>query len=484
MARLLVVDDNDSIRTMLEMRLSAERHAVVQAENVGAADRALGGNGEFDVVITDLRMGRGGDGLDVLRKVKERHPQTEVIVMTAFGSEEVRERALELGALCYLEKSPRLASEVVPLVQRALEKRDLALRGKSLAEDNQLLREQLEARGRLGGMVGRSAAMRGVFELVEKVAGARTTVLITGESGVGKELVARAVHGKSPRSEGPFVPVNCGAIPEGLIESELFGHVKGAFTGAHGDKEGLFQAAHGGTLFLDEIGELPASMQVKLLRALQDRRATDARGGVHIRPVGANEDVAVDVRLVAATNRDLAAEVRAGRFREDLYYRLNVVQIRVPPLRERREDVLPLADHFLRRFAAEHGRAGLRLSLEARRRLDEYSFPGNVRELENLIERAVALSTQDEVPLDALPPPLRPAAPLLGEGPLPAGFSLEAHLASIERELIDRALAEARGVKKDAAAKLGLTFRQFRHRLKKLAGEPSDDRDEAEEPAT
>jgi two-component system, NtrC family, response regulator PilR len=482
MARLLVVDDNDSIRTMLDMRLATERHVVVQAENVGSAERALG-SGEFDVVITDLRMGRGGDGLDVLRKVKERSPQTEVIVMTAFGSEEVRERALTLGALCYLEKSPRLASEVVPLVQRALEKRELALRGKSLAEDNQILREQLEARTRLGGMIGRSAAMQSVFELVEKVSGARTTVLITGESGVGKELVARAVHAKSPRSNAPFVPVNCGAIPEGLIESELFGHLKGAFTGAHGDKEGLFQAADGGTLFLDEIGELPASMQVKLLRALQDRRATDERPGVQIRPVGASEDVQVDVRLVAATNRDLAAEVRAGRFREDLYYRLNVVQIRVPPLRERREDVLPLADHFLRRFGAEHGRTRLRFSTEARRRLDEYSFPGNVRELENLVERAVALSTEDEVPLDALPPPLRSAVPLLGDGPLPAGFSLEGHLASIERELMDRALSQARGVKKDAAAKLGLTFRQFRHRLKKLAGEPPEEGDEPDEPA-
>jgi two-component system response regulator PilR (NtrC family) len=214
---------------------------------------------------------------------------------------------------------------------------------------------------------------------------------------------------------------------------------------------------------------------VKLLRVLQTRE---------FERVGGSEPIKVDVRLVAATHRDLEAEVRAGRFREDLYYRLNVVQIRVPPLRERREDVLPLADHFLRRFGAEHGRTGLRLSTEARRRLDEYSFPGNVRELENLIERAVALSTDDEVPLDALPAPLRPAAKTLGDGPLPSGFSLEAHLASIERELIDRALAEARGVKKDAAAKLGLTFRQFRHRLKKLAGEPPDESDDGEETAT
>jgi two-component system response regulator PilR (NtrC family) len=461
MARLLVVDDKDSIRTMLDMRLTAEGHAVEQAENVATADRALSG-GDFDVVITDLRMGKGGDGLDVLRKVKERQAQTEVIVMTAFGSDEVRERALELGALCYLEKSPRLASEVVPLVKRALEKRDLALRGKSLAEDNQLLRERLEARARLGEMVGRSAPMQSVFELVDKVAAARTTVLITGESGVGKELVARAVHARSPRAQEPFVPVNCGAIPEGLIESELFGHVRGAFTGAQTDKAGLFQTAEGGTLFLDEIAELPTPLQVKLLRAIQDRR---------IRQVGGTDDVEVDVRIVAATNRDLPAEVRAGRFREDLYYRLNVVQIRVPPLRERREDILLLADHFLRRFGAEHRRPDVRLSREARRRLDEYGFPGNVRELENLIERAVALSNGEEVTVDALPAPLRGTSSLPTDGPLPENFSLEAHLAGIERELIDRALAEARGIKKDAAARLGLTFRQFRHRLKKLSGE-------------
>src|SRR6266852_2262262 len=355
MARLLVVDDKDSIRTMLDMRLTAEGHAVEQAENVATADRALS-SGDFDVVITDLRMGKGGDGLDVLRKVKERQ--------------------------------------------------------------------------------------------------------------------ARAVHAKSPRAQQPFIPVNCGAIPEGLIESELFGHVKGAFTGAQSDKAGLFQTAEGGTLFLDEIAELPTPLQVKLLRAIQDRR---------IRQVGGTEDVEVDVRIVAATNRDLPAEVRAGRFREDLYYRLNVVQIRVPPLRDRREDILLLADHFLRRFGAEHRRPELRLSREARRRLDEYGFPGNVRELENLIERAVALSDGDEVTLDALPAPLRGAPSLAPDGPLPPGFSLEAHLAGIERELIDRALAEARGVKKDAAAKLGLTFRQFRHRLKKLSGEENGNDPEGED---
>jgi len=472
MARLMVVDDEQSMRTMLEARLIKAGHAVEMASEPGGVERALTA-GEFDVVITDLRMRTGQDGLGVLRKVKEAQPEAEVILMTAFGSDDVRRQALELGAYGYVEKSPTLASELIALVKAAVQKRELARRGRLLAQDNELLREQLSARGRFESMVARSDAMHRVFEVVEKVATARTTVLITGESGVGKELVARAVHARSPRAGGPFIPVNCGAIPEGLIESELFGHARGAFTGAQGAKEGLFEAAQAGTLFLDEIGELPLSLQVKLLRAIQERR---------IRPVGDTNDIDVDVRLVAATNRDLAVEVRGGRFREDLYYRLNVVQIRVPPLRERREDVLPLADHFLRRFAAEHGRAMPRLSADAKRRLSEYWFPGNVRELENLIERAVTLSTGEEVTVDALPAVLRGTGShaLSPDAPLPDGFSLEDYLAQIERELIDRALTESAGVKKDAAARLGLTFRQFRHRVKKLSGQPEDEDDEPE----
>src|SRR4051812_31585808 len=448
MARLLVVDDEQSMRVMLEARLSKAGHAVEVAPDVPGVDRALS-DGEFDVVITDLRMRSGKDGLTVVRKVKSAQAEAEVILMTAFGSDDVRRQALELGAYGYVEKSPTLASELIALVKAAVHKRELARRGRILAEDNELLREQLSARGRFESMVARSGAMHQVFEVVQKVAAARTTVLITGESGVGKELVARAVHARSPRAEGAFVPVNCGAIPEGLIESELFGHAKGAFTGAQGARQGLFQAAQDGTLFLDEIGELPVSLQVKLLRAIQERC---------IRPVGDTEDVAVDGRRVAATTRALAAGVRAGRFREGLYCRLNVVQIRVPPLRERREDVLPLADHFLRRFAAEHGRALPRLSADAKRRLSDYWFPGNVRELENLIERAVALSNGEEVTVDALPAVLRRsgAHALSPEGPLPEGFSVEDYVAQIERELIDRALTEAAGVKKDAAAKLGL----------------------------
>ena len=457
MASLLVVDDERSMREMLEILLTGAGHEVELAANVPEAIRAFGER-THDLVLTDLKLGKGS-GFEVLRSVRQKSPQTEVIVMSAFGTSEGAIQAMNLGAYGYLTK-PFKRDELQVVVLKALEKR-------ALAQDNSLLREQLASRTRFAGLVGKSAAMQAVYVVIEKVAPARTTVLITGESGTGKELVARALHARSTRAEGPFTPVNCGAIPEGLIESELFGHVKGAFTGAQDARPGLFAAASGGTLFLDEIGELPLGLQVKLLRAIQERR---------IRPVGAHEDVELDVRLVAATNRSLTEEVRAGRFREDLYYRLNVVQIRVPPLRERREDVLPLAEHFLRRFGAEQGRGILRLSKEAKRRLDAYPFQGNVRELENVIERAVALSSGDEVTVDELPAPLRLASLPTGgvpEGELPAGFSLEAHLTEIERLLMDRALVDARGVKKDAAARLGLTFRQFRHRAKKLAGEPA-----------
>jgi len=458
---------------LLEVLLTKAGHEVALAADVPSARKAFTAS-EYDLVITDLRLGGKQTGLTVLKEVKSERPETEVIVMTAYATDEGELQAMRMGAYDYVAKPFKKNDELLLLIEKALEKRALARRGRLLAQDNELLREQLAARGRFEQMVGRSPAMQAVFSVIEKVSPSRTTVLITGESGTGKELVARAVHARSPRSAAPFVPVNCGAIPEGLIETELFGHAKGAFTGAQGAKIGLFQAAQGGTLFLDEIGELPLALQVKLLRAIQERS---------IRPVGENADLEVDVRLVAATNRDLSADVRAGRFREDLYYRLNVVQIPVPPLRERREDVLPLAEHFLKRFAAEHDRPVPRLSAQAMRRLDEYPFPGNVRELENLIERAVALSTGDEVTMDALPAVLRRNGPSLSlEGPLPEGFSLEGYLEGIERELIDRALAESRGVKKDAAARLGITFRQFRHRMKKLSGAPElDEPDETDD---
>jgi two-component system response regulator PilR (NtrC family) len=469
MARLLVVDDERSMRELLEILLGNAGHEVECASAAAAGVRAFEERGH-DLVLTDIMLGRSS-GMDVLRAVKAKSPATEVIVMTAFSTTEGAIQAMKLGAYDYVTK-PFKVDELQLLVQKALEKQDLR-------RDNEILRGRLDGGKRYQGLVGGGTAMQAVYTLLEKVAPTRTTVLITGESGTGKELVARALHERSPRAKQPFVPVNCGAIPEGLIESELFGHARGAFTGAQGAKEGLFTTAQGGTLFLDEIGELPLGLQVKLLRAIQDRR---------IRPVGANEDIELDVRLVAATNRDLEAEVRSGRFREDLFYRLNVVRLQVPPLRQRPEDVLLLAEHFLRRFGAEQDKPKLALSRETKRRLDAYDFPGNVRELENLIERAVALADGPELTVDTLPGPLRPvqSGPPAETGALPPGFSLEAHISSIEQSLLERALAQAGGVKKDAAALLGLTFRQFRHRLQKLSpgkdsaedGAPDDGRPE------
>src|SRR5260221_2850816 len=314
MARLLVVDDEPSMRVFLEVLPPKAGHPVEMASDPAAANRVLAAQTDLDLVLTDLRLGKRR-GLDILKKVKAERPDIEVIVMTAHASDEGDLVAMRMGAYDYVAK-PFKNDELLLLVGKALEKRALAQQGRFLARDNELLREQLAARGRFEQMVGRSPAMQSVFSLIEKVAAARTTVLITGESGVGQELVARAVHQRSPRSTAPFVPVNCGAIPEGLIESELFGHAKGAFTGAAGAKQGLFMAARDGTLFLDEVGELPPALQVKLLRALQERT---------IRPVGDTSDVEVDVRLVAATNRDLEAEMRGGRLCEERYYPLHMV---------------------------------------------------------------------------------------------------------------------------------------------------------------
>ena len=312
--------------------------------------------------------------------------------------------------------------------------------------------------------------MRTVQTLIDKVAQSKTNVLVVGESGVGKELVARALHQQSARLRGPFVPINCGAIPEGLIESELFGHVRGAFSGAIGDNPGLFKAAQGGTLFLDEVGELPLSAQVKLLRALQEKR---------VRPVGGVRDVEIDVRLVAATNRDLAAEVRASRFREDLFYRLNVIQICVPPLRERREDIVPLAQHFLEETASELGVGAPVLTEEVASRLCRYAWPGNVRELQNAMERAVTLCEGGCIELDTLPATVRGESVQLEDSmrlDLPeGGLDLESHLESLERHLIQQALSRTNGNRTSAAKLLGLSFRSLRYRLAKLGfGEGRD----------
>jgi two-component system response regulator PilR (NtrC family) len=447
--RILVVDDERSMQEFLEIFLRREGFEVSTAGDVDTALLAIDSD-DYDLVITDIQM-PGRTGLDLLREIRERAPETLVLMITAFASTDTAIAAMKEGAYDYITK-PFKVEEIRLVIEKALEK-------KLLARENRRLRSELRSQKRHKTIIGSSPAIQRVFELVAQVADTRTNVLISGESGTGKELVARDIHAQSERRDKPFVAVNCGAIPENLLESELFGYVKGAFTGAVHNKEGLFETADGGTLFLDEIGELPAPLQVKLLRVIQERT---------IRRVGGTSDLRVDVRIVSATNRHLADEVGAGRFREDLYYRLNVIQISMPPLRERRGDIPVLVGHFMQKFADELGRPVRSMSDAVMAKLMEYDFPGNVRELENLVERAVALSRDEHIGVDALPPGLcereRSEAP-----EIPAtGIDLDEVLADYERALLSQGLEQAGGVKKRAAQLLGVSFRSFRYRLEKL----------------
>ena len=456
MADVLVVDDEPSIREFLEILLGRHGHDVRLSRDAHDAIARLAER-PADLVLTDLRL-PNGSGMDVLAHVSKHHPGTQVIMMTAFATTENAVEAMKLGAYDYVLK-PFKVDELTVVIARALERQQLKT-------ENVKLKAALDARAG-SRIIGSSLAMKEVFSLIDKVAPTRTTVLLTGESGTGKELIARAIHSRGPRATEPFVPINCGAIPETLIESELFGHMKGSFTGAHGDKQGLFETAGAGTVFLDEIGELPLSMQVKLLRVLQERK---------VRRVGGSKDLPVECRVVAATNRNLEEEVAASRFREDLYFRLNVIQVRLPSLRERRPDIPLLAEAFIAKFAEEQNSPVGRISDEAMRRLVAHDWPGNVRELENVIERGVTLASGDALDVDALPPALRAAEP----GPLPAlavpsleelpdeGIDLESTLDTIERRLLTLALERTGGKKKKAAALLGLSFRSFRYRLAKL----------------
>jgi len=448
--RILVVDDERSMREFLEIYFRGEGFEVATAESAEVALAAAEAD-PFDVVITDIQM-PGRSGLDLLHDLRESCPETQVVVITAFASTDSAIEAMKRGAYDYVTK-PFQVDEIGLVVEKALEK-------KQLSAENRWLREELRSRSAPRNLIGNSPAMQRVYELVAQVAGTKSNVLISGESGTGKELVARAIHELSDRAERPLVTVNCGAIPENLLESELFGHVRGAFTGAVQNKVGLFEVADGGTLFLDEVGELPALLQVKLLRAIQEKT---------IRPVGGTRDRQVDVRILAATNRDLAEEVASGRFREDLYYRLNVIQIALPPLRERMEDVPLLVHHFLAKHAAELGKEVTGISQEAMDRLLAHPFPGNVRELENITERAVALSSGPVVDLDALPPTVLARERAERPSRIPeGGVNLEALVADFERSLLREALERSGGVKKRAARLLGISFRSFRYRLEKL----------------
>jgi len=449
---ILIVDDERSMREFLGIYLRQEGYRVEAASGGNEAIAALKARA-FDVIITDLRM-PDVDGLTILAESKRCRPDTEVIVVTAFSTTETAIAAMKAGAHDYLNK-PFKIDEVGLVVDRAMEKR-------RLARDNVALREEIKGRYKLDRLLGKSPAMQRVFDILRKVAGTRTSVLLIGESGTGKELAAHALHELSPRT-GPFVAVNCGAIPETLLESELFGHVRGSFTGANVDKQGLFEAANSGTLLLDEVTDLPLAMQVKLLRVLQERK---------VKPVGGVSEREVDVRIVAATNRDLEAEVDKSTFRQDLYYRLNVIQLRLPALRERREDLPLLVDHFIRKFSAEHGRNVVGAAPEVMSALMIYHFPGNVRELENMIERAVTLSTSDWLALDAFPnlvglQAAQPSASPIGHLP-ETGLDLERHLEDYERSILIKALEKTAGNRTEAARLLGVSFRSMRYRLSKL----------------
>ncbi len=452
--RVLVVDDEPGLRDMLAILFRREGLDVTLAPGLKAGKDAIVHAPEpYAVVLTDLLM-PDGNGMDLLRVAKERSARTEVIVMTAHGGIETAIEAMRNGAYDFVTK-PFATDELRALVHKALERR-------AIVSENERLRAQLtRERGR--EVLGSSEAMRRILDLVGRIAQARTTVLITGESGTGKERIARAIHDASDRTGKPFLVVNCGAIPEALMEAELFGHERGAFTGAVASRLGIFREAEGGTVLLDEIGELPQALQVKLLRVLQERK---------VRSVGAAVEVSVDVRVLAATNRPVEEDVRTGRFRQDLYYRLNVIRIEVPPLRDRREDIRPLAEHFLARCAREQGKELRGLSPDALRALDAYAFPGNARELENVIERAVALATAQVIGLGDLPTEISGAA----AQPTPAlvalpndGCNLDDVLGELERRLILQALERSGGVRTQAAKLLGVTLRSLRYRLQKHA---------------
>jgi len=442
------------MREFLEILLEQHGYDVTTASGgVEAVARIGASDEEFDLVLTDLKMPQV-DGIAVLEHVKKRFPETEVVMMTAFSTTETAIKAMKLGAYDYLSK-PFKVDEVTVIVDKCLEKRKLSM-------ENQRLRSELKGRYQFKNIIGNSQAIRQVFTIVERVARTRTNVLIWGETGTGKELVARAIHFNSPRAKEPFIVINCGAIPENLMESELFGHIKGSFTGAVANKPGLFQEAAGGTLFLDEIGELSLSLQVKLLRVLQEKR---------VKPIGGTHEKEVDVRIIAATNRDLEQEVEAGRFRQDLYYRLNVIQVRIPPLRDRTEDIPVLAQHFVDKFAREIGGNIRGVSAEAMELMMGHRFAGNVRELENIIERAVTFELTDMITLDSLPPHLnrsRQSTASAATIHVPDdGVNLEEILSDIERRYLLAALQKANGVRTDAAKLLGMTFRSIRYKLDK-----------------
>src|SRR3984885_1591077 len=458
-ANILVCDDERSICEMLDIALRREGHRVETVQSGQAAKNKIDG-ALFDVIVTDIKMPTI-DGIEVLRHAHRVSPESAVILMTAVDDYEAAVEAVKAGgATDYICKSTGLVDEVKLAIARSLTK-------VSLSRQNFDLRRDAAERNSLENMVGISPAIEKLKQTIRTVATTSSTILVYGESGTGKELVARAVHTCSPRASEAFVSVNCGAFPETLLESELFGYVKGAFTGANQNRRGLFEVADQGTIFLDEIGEMTMPMQVKLLRVLQERT---------VRPVGGTSEIAVDVRVIAATNRDLDKQVSEGTFREDLYYRLNVIPIRVPSLRERREDIPLLANHFLKKYAPGAGKSIHAMAPASLETLNGYDWPGNVRQLENTIERAVAMEASGELHVEL--PAERPKARAVAAGAetsfaipagsvLPEGQNMENYVAQIERNLLQSALGQTSGVQVKAAELLGISYRSFRHLMKK-----------------
>jgi two-component system response regulator AtoC len=447
MRRVLVVDDEENIRLVLRTLLKKHGYEVEVAEEGEGALAALD-SFDPDVILTDVRMPKMG-GLDLLAALRaKQHPAT-VIVMSAYGNVDLAIEAMKAGAYDYVSK-PFKPDEVVLALRKAEER-------ETLRRENRALREQIQKENQFESILAKSRTMLDIFHTISKIADFKTTVLITGESGTGKELVARAIHARSTRKGAAFVAVNCGAIPENLLESELFGHKRGAFTDANADRRGLFEEAHGGALFLDEIGELPLSLQVKLLRVLQEDT---------IRRLGDTKDIKVDVRIITATHRDLAADVKAGRFREDLYYRINVLPIAIPPLRSRKEDVNLLIDHFITRNNARLGTSIRGVSIEARKSLLEYTWPGNVRELENTIERAMVLAEADVLQASDLPERLRDALDPVQVHLATGELSIKRTTAAIEQILIRRALQKTKGNRTRAAQLLEISHRALLYKIK------------------
>jgi len=455
-ARILVVDDELSMREFLEVLLQRQGYQVTCAES-GRKAVSLLETTDFDLLLCDIRLG-DITGLDVLRAAKRKNPNTVVIMISAYATTETAVEAMNAGAYDYVPK-PFDKDELVQTLANALSVKTLEL-------EKEMLDGELKKTIHFGNIVGTSPGMIHIYDMIKQVAGTNTNVMITGESGTGKELIARAIHDQSDRHDKPFIVINCGGIPETLMESELFGHKKGAFTGATQDKKGLFEIADKGTVFLDEIGEISLSIQVKLLRVIQERV---------FKPVGSNDNVTVDIRIISATNKKLEEEVINRRFREDLFYRLNVIEIKVPPLRERKGDLRALVQHFLEKYSVKMGKEITKISSYAIDLLNKYDFPGNIRELENLIERSVALTSTNIILPDSLALSFHKRRWIEGAknkrydlDEVAYGVSLDTILSEIETAYIEKALEVVAGNKQKAAELLGISYRSLRHRFNKL----------------